>query len=78
MCMFSRKEKRLNVSLFVCKFACFNSASEAARKSIHSADTLSTLSIEGFKKKKNSYFSIQVFLAAGPSAKLCITVLFLL
>lgn len=50
MCMFSRKEKRLNVSLFVCKFACFNS--ESARKSIDSADTLSTLSIEGFLKKK--------------------------
>lgn len=77
MCMFSRKEKRLNVSLFVCKFECFNSESEAARKSIDSADTLSTLNIEGFFKKK-SYFSIQVFLAAGPSAELCITVLFLL
>lgn len=43
MCMFSRKEKRLKKQV-----RCFNSASGAAQVSIHSADTLSALSIEVF------------------------------
>lgn len=62
MCMFARKEKQLNVK-------------KAAQVSVHSADTISTL--EGFFQK-HSYFSIHGFLAAGPSAELGITVLFLL
>lgn len=44
MCMFSGKIKRLNVK----QAWRFYSASEAAQVSIHSADTLSILSIEGF------------------------------
>lgn len=48
MCMFSRKEEKLNVK----QAWCFNSASEAAQVSIHSTETLLTLSVESFLKKK--------------------------